>query len=348
MVSAPRPFCVFPDESAPTPAAQAELVCLTDAMRQRRRQAFRPGTRKNHKTQLRSYFIFCEYFDFTPVDPDADTLCMYLECLANSLKAPASIKNYFSAVGLLHNLLGVECEALSSFSVTLMLRSIKLTSDHIPQKKLPVSTELLLAVVATFDNSAVSLTLKCAILLGFFSFLRRSNLVPSSQGSFDKHKNLCRGDVFTENGNLFLWIKWSKTLQAHERLVLIPIAPIPDHPLCPVKAYEDMVAAIPGTGNIPLFIVPQSGTLKPLTSSMLTKAFKHAVSQVGHDQHCYSIHSLRRGGATFAFDCQVEPLLIKTHGDWRSSAYLEYISFPVETRLSVTQQMASACHNVPF
>ena len=108
--------------------------------------------------------------------------------------------------------------------------------------------------------------------------------------------------------------KWSKTLQAHERMVLIPVAPIPGHPLCPVQAYLDMVAALPATKDEPLFVVSDVGTLQPLTSSQLTKVFKDKLTQCGHDARSYSIHSLRRGGVTFAFDCQVEPLLIKTHG----------------------------------
>lgn len=167
----------------------------------------------------------------------------------------------------------------------------------------------------------------------FFLFSQEiSNLVPSTKTSFDRKRHLCQGDVFIEDDNLVIWIKWSKTLQSHERVVLIPLAPIPKHPLCPVQAYQDMVAAIPATDNAPLFVMPGTGGVTPLTSSVFTKWFKQKISECGLDPRRFSIHSLRRGGASFAFHCGVEPLLIKTHGDWKSNAFLEYLSFSLVTR----------------
>ncbi len=307
-------------------------------MRHRRKQAFRPGTRKNHKTHIKAYLLFCDYFQLTAIDPDVDTLCLFLECLTRSLKSPKSVKNYFSSVQLLHNMLGVPGSAIAAFEVKLMLRSISLTSTHMPQKKLALSPATLLALCQTLGSSKEAVVFRCAILMAFFSFLRRSNLVPDSASSFDKHRHLCRGDVFVEDGSLIILIKWSKTLQCHERVVTVPLAAIPGHPMCPVSAYQSMLSLIPGRDNDPLFLLPAG----VLTSSMLTKTFKSSLASLGLDPSEYSLHSLRRSGATFAFHCGVEPLLIKSHGDWHSDAFLEYLSFPLATKLAVTGHMARA------
>ncbi len=130
-----------------------------------------------------------------------------------------------------------------------MLRSISLTSTHMPQKKLALDPPILAALCAGLGSTKEALVYRSVYLIAFFSFERRSNLVPDSASSIDKHRHLCRGDLFLENGYLIILIKWSKTLQCHERVVTVPLAAIPNHPLCPVTAYQDMVAAIPCRGR---------------------------------------------------------------------------------------------------
>ena len=50
----------------------------------------------------------------------------------------------------------------------------------------------------------------------------------------------------------------------------------------------------------------------------------------GRDPSRYSSHSFRRGGATWAFGCEVSPELIQIHGDWKSEAYKRYLDFDFE------------------
>lgn len=56
----------------------------------------------------------------------------------------------------------------------------------------------------------------------------------------------------------------------------------------------------------------------------------------------YSIHSFRRGAATFSFDLGLDPLLIKAQGGWKSDAYLEYISLPLKSRKKLGEALAQA------
>ncbi|KAI8502735.1 hypothetical protein Bbelb_194370 [Branchiostoma belcheri] len=61
--------------------------------------------------------------------------------------------------------------------------------------------------------------------------------------------------------------------------------------------------------------------------------------RAGLNPHLYSLHSGRRGGATFAFRAGVPVELIRLQGDWRSNAYLLYLKVPLRTRLELCTRM---------
>ncbi|XP_077989286.1 uncharacterized protein LOC144443618 [Glandiceps talaboti] len=180
----------------------------------------------------------------------------------------------------------------------------------------------------------------CAIILAFFSFLRKSNLVPPSRGSFDPARHLRRCDIDIQDEFLLVAARWSKTLQCHERVFLIPISAIPGSSICPVAAFKRMYSRIPALGRSPVFVYPSKGQVVPLTQSALSSAFGKLISTSGKNPKLYSLHSLRRGGASLAYAAGVPTELIKMHGDWRSDAYTNYVKVPLSARLAVTRCMA--------
>jgi hypothetical protein len=60
--------------------------------------AFRPGTFKNLKTQLNTYFLFCEHFNRLAFPIDQETLCGYACLLAEHFKSSGSVRNYLSCI----------------------------------------------------------------------------------------------------------------------------------------------------------------------------------------------------------------------------------------------------------
>ena len=46
----------------------------------------------------------------------------------------------------------------------------------------------------------------------------------------------------------------------------------------------------------------------------------------------FSLHLLRRGGATFAFQSDMEGQMIKLLGDWASDCYERYIDVTIDQR----------------
>ena len=80
-----------------------------------------------------------------------------------------------------------------------------------------------------------------------------------------------------------------------------------------------------------------SGQLDCITATSLNNGIKHLVSMLSLDPDDFPSHSLRRGGATFAFQCGIPSELIKLQGDWRSDAYMLYLTLPLADRLVLSQ-----------
>ena len=93
-----------------------------------------------------------------------------------------------------------------------------------------------MALTQTFPDPLV---FKYLLLLAYFSFLRLSNLLPHTVGSFDPTRQLARGDILFSNQGATLLVKWSQTQS--------------------------------GTSNDPVFRISRSHGLVPLTDSVTRK-----------------------------------------------------------------------------
>ena len=186
------------------PVSDAPLHNLRRAAKRRQRAAHRPGTRANQRCQLSCYLTFCLTHGLDYVDPSEDTLCLYVEYLAQRFTNPKSVTNYFSAIQLFHNLSGVAASNIHGFQYRTMLRALPLTMRHTPLQRLPIDPRLLAAICRVCDNlSAMGIVLKLAFLVAFFGFLRQSNLAPPSPRTFDPSRHTTRGDVTLSAGPRF-------------------------------------------------------------------------------------------------------------------------------------------------
>jgi hypothetical protein len=66
------------------------------------KHAYAESTNKNIRTQLEAYFMFCIYFEFVPISTSVQILTLYAQFLSRSFKSVDSIRNYISAMKLLH------------------------------------------------------------------------------------------------------------------------------------------------------------------------------------------------------------------------------------------------------
>ncbi|XP_077986280.1 integrase/recombinase xerD homolog [Glandiceps talaboti] len=342
----PMPCDIPTDMSTKTGQPQTAIQVLDGEVDNSIRSALAEGTRRNLTSQLKGYFLFCQYFGLLPVPASVQTVCRFLQFLTRSVTSLGTLYNYLHAIRSLHRIQGLQPVAGDHFFVKLMLKGLSRHSLQPTSQKLPITPSMLLQFYKLLDMaSPKDVTLWAAILLGFFSFFRKSNLVPKSIQDFDPSKHLCRGKISVSDFGLVVGVTWSKTIQFRERCLTIPIACIPGSVLCPKHAFNHMCDLIPAAPSSPAFVFPESGTLVPLTHAGLVRGLKQLVKKCGYPDGMYSGHSLRRGGASYAFSCNVPGELIKLQGDWQSDAYLRYLSIPFETRYLVTFQMSQGIHS---
>ena len=77
-----------------------------------------------------------------------------------------------------------------------------------------------------------------AILFMFFSFFRKSNVMPDIVRDFDCSKHVTLSSIVCNDdmSMMMVTVTWSKTIQYQQRKLYIPISSVPDSQLCPVKS----------------------------------------------------------------------------------------------------------------
>ena len=124
--------------------------------------------------------------------------------------------NYLSVVRLVHLENGFPNPLDSHFATNLKKGTRRLLGDQV-SRKLPITPSVLMAIFSqlVFTNSLhVSFWAACTV--AFFSFFRKSNLLPESpKGS--KHPYLTRGDISFSAQGAVVSVQWSKTIQYKQR-----------------------------------------------------------------------------------------------------------------------------------
>ena len=78
-------------------------------------------------------------------------------------------------------------------------------------------------------------------------------------------------------------IKWSKTIQFGERLLIIPIVAIPGSSLCPVKAYLNMVKLVPAVNDAPAYSIFKHRNGIPVTYRQFQTILKKMIKLIGEN-----------------------------------------------------------------
>ncbi|XP_078616156.1 uncharacterized protein LOC144884601 [Branchiostoma floridae x Branchiostoma japonicum] len=315
---------------------------LQQDTRDTQRSAFAASTQANHRTHFAAYLGFCEYFHQQPFPATPHLLSCYAQFLSRTLNSPASISHYISSVKLLHHLQGFHDLHLKHFELQQTLKGLKRNLQHRPRVPHPVTPEFLFQAHLSLDHSKPKdATIWAILLVGFFAYFRKSNLVPPTARAFKPDHHLCRRDILVAPEGLLIRTSWSKTIQANEREVLTPVLAIPGSPLCPVAAYRRMLHIVPASPDSPAFLLPSTPRrpCRPVTSSILEKAFAQLVASAGRPPGFHTLHDLRRGGYTLAFEAGVPRELRQRHGDWRSDADLFYLQPSMAQRLRLPAAM---------
>lgn len=123
--------------------SEFQLQMLTKEVKSTMRHAYAEGSFNNLRIQWKSYFIFCEYFSLPALPARVDILCTYARFLGRSFKSVSSIRNYLSAIKVLHTILELDYPTAELIHLRLLLRGLARENPHVPKKALPITPEIL-------------------------------------------------------------------------------------------------------------------------------------------------------------------------------------------------------------
>lgn len=120
-----------------------------------------------------------------------------------------------------------------------------------------------------------------------------------------------RGDVAFTCFGLRVTVRYSKTIQFSHKVLRQYLVPVPGSRLCQVQAFELMCLRLPLVSSAPAFSLSINGRVKPLTYAVFQAFLRSLLSKAGYPAHLYTSHSLRRGGASWAFKQGVPEVCIQ-------------------------------------
>lgn len=285
--------------------------------------AVRPGTRANHMSALRTFIGFSVFHSLDYMSPDVPHVCAFIAYLVSHYSNPGTLSNYVSSLTSVLKRLHVDVAPFSSIEVSDMMASIKINIRHVPNKKNPVSMDMLPVIVYNVLSDPHGPTVAFAIIVMFFTFLRQSNLAPRNKSAYDGTRHLSRRDVYAATDALVLSIKWSKTQQGMTASTVAAPA-MPGQIICPVHAYHRMLRLAPTLHPAQPLLSFSDGS--PMPISYIDRVWDAALIAMGIPARIYTLHSLRRGGATEAYGGGTASLQeIQQHGTWKSRAVYEYL-----------------------
>ena len=302
---------------------------------------FASGTKKNIKSHIRQFILFCVKYKRTVVPADQSTLVAFFELFSLSASYD-HLKNVYSSIKFLHKAMNVEFIE-DEFQVNTILQSIKRKLARVPFQVLPITREILCAMYNFIDlNSKADVALWCGYLVAFYCLFRKANVAPKSLKSFDPSKELCRKKLtYIESENVVLvYNNWSKTNQFMNREVVIPLCQNSVRALDPVFHLK-LLLSWNIDENKPAFSYFEDRTLKCISYDIFTTRLKSLLDLAGYSPNLYSGHSMRRGGCSLLFQLNCSPLVLQAIGDWRTDQFLKYCGLSLEQRWSAQQLMSS-------
>ena len=312
-----------------------ELLILDTEVAHTKGQAVKDSTKRNLLTQLTAYQRFCDKYNLTYFPADNKQICRFGQYLARTFRSPDAVGNYQSAIRTFSALLGLPIPSPQEKEMQMFSRGLKRIMDHEVKQAAPITPEILLRMSRVVNyTSQTDMVAWVATLIGFTMFLRKSNLVPDTMTEFDPNMQFRRQD-FNSTGPLSVMmaeITWAKNLQFRQKILRIPVLPVQNKAICPVLWTHYMMQKVPAAPHDPAFTIYKDGVKMALSANQLVERIRQWLKLIKEDEEDYSLHSLRRGGATFAYQCNIRAEMIKRLGNWASDAYKRYIDVSMDDR----------------
>ena len=313
--------------------------------------AVKESTKKGYLTHLNAYIEFCDRFGFDYFPCDNLQLCRFGQFLVKyrGLKSAESVGNYISGIRTCMAMIGTQVPDPLEKQMQMFNQGLKALMPHETRQMKPITPEILLKIYDVVDfTNLTDMVAWVATLIGFTLFLRRSNLVPEAMDRFESDKQFCRKDfnVIDPISVMMAEVRWSKTIQFKEKVLRLPILPAGNKCICPVLWMHYMIEQIPGLPDDPAFMIIQKGQKLALSANQLVARLRKWLTLIGENAEDYALHSLRRGGATFAHQCNIQGDMIKLLGDWASDAWKRYCDISMDQRFDTMQAFVEGLNKI--
>ena len=199
------------------------------------------------------------------------------------------------AIKRFHEIAGIQFP-VSLHLLKLEMMSIKRELAGLTKKAVPVTARLLTEIYRHVNlQSDQELVCYVALLVGFYLFLRQSNLAPDTCTTFNHKEQLTREDVWTTGKLILVNIKWSKTNQYRQRELILPLIPARNKVICPVFRLKVLYKFLTKDVKSPLLSYARQGKIWPITTELLARNYKECFKKTGTDPDGFTLHGLRRG-----------------------------------------------------
>ena len=216
------------------------------------------STKKNLLTQLNSYQKFCNRYMLQYFPCDNRQLCRFGQHLKSTFESPDAVGNYLSGIHTMLALLGLEIPDVKDRHMQMFITGLKRTMVHAVKQAAPVTPQILLCISKVVNyRDRIEVIAWTVVLLGFYMFLRKSNLVPDAMDKFEPLHQFTRADAHLLGlGKAMMFeIRWTKTIQFREKILRVPVLPAKNSAKCPVYWMHRMVQDNPGGPLDPLFLI---------------------------------------------------------------------------------------------
>jgi integrase len=312
---------------------------LTDAVRYRQ-AAIADSTRRQYALHGHYWERFCLLFQ-VPSTPTQQSAILFITFLALS-QTFSTVRSTMTGVKHYWAQRGWEFDILRWSEYNAVLKGIRREKKGVPQRKHPVSPDELQRMASLFSAEPFARAMWACIVITWWAMFRKSNTTVNERAPDGVGHCIRKQDVLVdfEQWRLHITVRGSKTNQYQDRVFHAHLQGRRGHPLDPVAAWLGHVEASPDVEpTMSAFSFREKGITQPMRYEYLRVALKVCYSAIGGDAAHVSTHSLRRGGATFAYHAGVQDLLLKAHGDWVSNCFEDYIELSKPARLLCSQQM---------
>ena len=256
-----------------------------------------------------------------------------MQYLANSLTAVISRRNYVcGAKNWIAEHAGNPATLSSTEAKTILKGAARLhPSVYTPAP--PLLPPDLLTICNYLDQCPDGLPYKAALTIGFFGFLRSSNLLCPDATLWGGPHTLSRCQIIPHSSGLIVVLTSTKTIRQSSQPTVLSLPLIPSSPVCPTSAWLAYTAAYPSHPSSPAFT---HGSGAPLLPSHLVNVMRSVLANSGCQYaHKVSMHSLRRGGTWAAVASQANQEDIASHGTWTSHSGMKaYLPSQPSTRVA--------------